>query len=370
MKALGCAARLKLLIKLGLIFAAATLLSCTPEKQVAQSTLKIGVIIPLSGAAAGLGQKILAGLEMGAADLNSRGGVFGRQIDLRVEDTGSEPKTAVTAFQRLCNTENITVFFTVASSHAMALKPLVEEKGVLLFADVTHPKVTIDTRFIIRHSNITGTDAAILARSIELAGPKLVGILSQEDDWGDAFSNDLRNELAKNGVDSVAETHHVGDGDLSSQITRLVSKNPQAIVVASFGAPAGYALKKLRELNYQGGVYSGVGFALTPDAAAAAGPAAKGTFCQTYKGNADFEQAYQQVHPGESAPLFGPVTYTDLELLAAAADKCGSIEPRVLAQCIRGFGNFTGRFEKVLVSPNGDIPLETEVVEATERGCG
>jgi branched-chain amino acid transport system substrate-binding protein len=344
--------------ELAVILVLSSLMLLTRLAQAQSSEIKIGAILPLTGAAAGIGKALEGGLRLAVKDFNQQEMGSGKRFNLIVEDTGSEVKNAVAAFQKLVAQDKVKYFFTILSSHAMALKPLVEREKVLLFADVTHPDITKDSRFIIRHSNLAELDAEKLAQAILQASPNRVGILYRLDDWGSAMEAGLRAKLAAAGVRVVSQSHLPAETDFKPLVSRLGLESLDAIAPISLGAPLGQIIRELRAHKYPGGIYSSVGMVLTPDAKAVGAEGLRGVFYQTYERNLAFEKHYRDEY-GEEAPILGQIGYTDVELLAQALRQSGSPEPGAVSTYIRGLKSFQGSFEKVEVRSSGDIPVAT-----------
>src|SRR3954453_21187785 len=67
----------------------------------AADPIKIGVVTPLTGTYAGIGQQVRWGLELAAKEVNAAGGIAGRQINLTVEDEEANPAVATQKAERL-----------------------------------------------------------------------------------------------------------------------------------------------------------------------------------------------------------------------------------------------------------------------------
>lgn len=332
------------------------LVSCPLKAQ----EVRIGAVLPLTGAAAGVGHAIKAGLVLGVEDINAAGGAAGKPLRLIIEDTLSETKNAVAGFHKLVEAEKVKVLFTVTSSAAMALKPLAEAKGILLFANGAHPEITKNTRYVMRHGNTADHDARLMAKALLRTGPRRVGIVYQQDDWGILYEEVLRKSLEARGVQVKSESHYLNEPDLKPALFKLRASSLEALVNVSFGASVAVFVKQVRELNIQSPVYLSLGYVLTPQVQGMVGDLTKGFFFQTYLKQPQFEERYRQSLPGDP-PMLGQVAYTDLELLCAAIKHTGSVDPALLAGYIRKVGSFSGRFETVRVSPEGDIPVETVI---------
>lgn len=75
-----------------------------------QPPIKIGVPLPLTGALAGGGNQILWGIQYAAGEANDAGGLFGRKIELVVEDTKGEPNTSATVAAKLATQDKVDAF--------------------------------------------------------------------------------------------------------------------------------------------------------------------------------------------------------------------------------------------------------------------
>jgi len=100
-------------------------------------SIEVGAILPLSGSASLLGQGVLEGIEMAAAEINTHGGINGKHVLLVTEDSKNDPKEAVSAFYKMTTTSNPIVIISEMSSVSKALAPLAERKKVVLFSTVT-----------------------------------------------------------------------------------------------------------------------------------------------------------------------------------------------------------------------------------------
>src|SRR3954468_3865032 len=63
--------------------------------------IKIGVVTPLTGTYAGIGQQVRWGLELATKEVNGAGGIMGRQIELSFEDEEANPSVAVQKAEKL-----------------------------------------------------------------------------------------------------------------------------------------------------------------------------------------------------------------------------------------------------------------------------
>jgi ABC-type branched-subunit amino acid transport system substrate-binding protein len=72
--------------------------------------IKIGVILPLTGPAAELGELSKRGIVLAADHINAHGEIHGRKIELIIEDAGLEPKRALDAYRKLKEIDGVTFY--------------------------------------------------------------------------------------------------------------------------------------------------------------------------------------------------------------------------------------------------------------------
>jgi len=326
-----------------------------------EESIKIGAVYGLSGPTASLGQQYQNGALLAVKEINKDGGINGKQIKLIIEDSQFDTKLAVSAFQKLTEIDKVKYVSSLGSSIALALKPLAEEKGVLLFSSGANPQITENSRLVLRHSNISSSDARIVAEDLAKHQPKILGLIYLNDDWGVAFNEEFTkqaNILLPN-TEVTAVSHLPSDTDFRSAITKILGKQPEAVVVASFGAPVGLIIKQLKEMGYNGQIFANNGLVISKDAQQILGKEnLKGIYYQTYKDvPADFISLYKSEFRTEP-DLYSIFVYTDMEILANAIKKVGE-NPEDIARFVKGLGEFNGRFENVQISPSGDMIIET-----------
>ena len=328
-----------------------------PTPPTTREPIKIGAILPLTGRAASIGEIMREGLEWKVEELKQTG----VPIELYIEDFQSDPKQAVSAFYRLVNEKGLKIIFSITSAAGMALKPLAEENKVLLWVDNAHPDQTKNSNYILRHSNTADNDALVLGNFMRQKSYKKVGLIYQQDEWGVAwnqhFSDFVKKEL---NAEIISEAIDPKQSDFRTPITKIINKKPDAVVFVALGPAAGLVIKQTKELNYTGDLYSSNGFILTPDAIKIAGDAAKGMYYLTYEENLQFKQDYKARFNKEPS-IVGFVSYTDMELLYYAIQQTKSTDPEKIIKFIKSLNEFQGKYEKVKISPTGDIIILTQV---------
>ena len=124
-----------------LVLAASVLFIACPG---GKSEIKIGAILTLSGEAAPYGQSAKNALEMGLKEARADGSLKDREVSLVFEDDRLDPKTGVSAFRKLVETDKVTsVIGPMMSSVALAIAPVANDKKVILLSpSASSPSLT------------------------------------------------------------------------------------------------------------------------------------------------------------------------------------------------------------------------------------
>src|ERR1044072_7136970 len=96
---------------------------CRNEPAKPAETLKIGVVVPLTGNAGVLGDYTLKGLQLAVDDQNAKGGLLGKKIELDVQDSKAEPKEGVSIIKNmLAANQKPFLVYSIMSGVTMAIK--------------------------------------------------------------------------------------------------------------------------------------------------------------------------------------------------------------------------------------------------------
>lgn len=120
------------------ILAATTLSLMASGAALAEDPIKIGVVTPLSGTYAPIGQQVRWGLELATKEVNAAGGIMGRQIELSFEDGEANPSVAVQKAEKQFTVNNVDFLTgTVNSGATLAVGQLAERSGKLIATTVS-----------------------------------------------------------------------------------------------------------------------------------------------------------------------------------------------------------------------------------------
>src|SRR6516162_9771062 len=93
--------------------------------------MPIAVVGPITGSNAALGEQMKRGAEMAVADINAKGGVLGKKIDLTLADDACDPKQAVAAANQVIGKKVVFVAGHYCSSASIPASAVYNEAGIL-----------------------------------------------------------------------------------------------------------------------------------------------------------------------------------------------------------------------------------------------
>ena len=106
--------------------------------------IRIGVVTPLSGTYAGIGQQVKWGLDLAAAQINAAGGVMGRKLELIFEDEEANPAVATQKAEKLFQVNKVDFLTgTVNSGSTLAVGQVAERNNRLMATTVSLPATEV-----------------------------------------------------------------------------------------------------------------------------------------------------------------------------------------------------------------------------------
>src|SRR6202042_3383479 len=219
----------------------------------AAETLKIGMVLPVTGPAANVGGYALTGAKIALDRVNKSGGVLGKRVELVTEDDQTTNPGAVLAFSKLAAQSDIVAFLGSVRStqnHAMANDILKTGKPVCFGG--TDPVLTkMGNPWLIRfRPNDTYSARVIAAYGVETLGKKNWAIVHSTDAFGTSGFKALSAALDKIGAKVLTDQGYPNQSqDLTPVV--LAIKSSGADIIGSYSLENDLAIlaRQLRQLG-------------------------------------------------------------------------------------------------------------------------
>ena len=240
---------------------------------------RIGVMESLTGPGETYGQVANNAKQLAVAEINAAGGINGRMIELVVEDSKCSAQDAITAYRKLTDVDGVKIILGTSCSGAMlGAAPLAEADGVVMFSGLaTNPDIAEAGDYIFRTAMNDAQLGIDTGNVLWADGIRKLATINESTDYAEGVRRASVAQFEKRGGEVVAAEQYASDTtDFRSQLTKLLNANPDAIHIAAQGEfSGGTIVKQIRELGYEGPIYSEV-VPIGSEALGIAGDAATG----------------------------------------------------------------------------------------------
>ncbi|MGL4199081.1 MAG: ABC transporter substrate-binding protein, partial [Allorhizobium sp.] len=190
----------------------------------AADPIKIGSVLSVTGPAGSLGDPELKTLQLYVEDINKKGGVLGRQLQLVSYDDGSDASKANGFTKRLIDDDKVDIIIGGTTTGAtMSMVPLVE-KAQIPFISLAGAVVVIEPvkKWVFKTPHTDRMAAERVLDDMKKRGITKVALLSETSGFGQSGKKEVEAVLSKYGVTLVAnETYGPKDTDVSPQLTKI-----------------------------------------------------------------------------------------------------------------------------------------------------
>ncbi len=214
----------------------------------------IGSILPLTGDGAAYGIPLQRTVEYTINQLNEKGGINGKKLEIIYEDGKCSGKDASSAANKLINIDKVKIILGgFCSSETLGAAPLAENaKVVMLSPGSSSPAITDAGDFIFRNWPSDKSQAKLLAEKANQMGLKKVGIIGEKSDYAVGLSTAFIQTFTGLGGQTVLEEYLSDDSDFKTQLTKLKGENLDGLFINPQTPDKGELIvKQLQELSFK-----------------------------------------------------------------------------------------------------------------------
>jgi branched-chain amino acid transport system substrate-binding protein len=218
----------------------------------AQETLKFGLAMPLTGSQSSYGRDQIKAAEWGVADINAKGGVNGKKLEMIVLDTQADPTVGINAVNRLINVDKVPVFVTAWSAVVKAVAPIANREKVLeLSIGANAPEISKLGDYVYTAFPLADVDVTALANyTFKTLGKKRVAVLYTNNDSGIEAARHYRSVFEKAGGQVVAfEAYDPNATDFTGTLLKVRTANPEMIHLHGLVADMPLVIAQMRQLG-------------------------------------------------------------------------------------------------------------------------
>jgi branched-chain amino acid transport system substrate-binding protein len=347
--------------------------------------IRLADVAELSGPGASVGVLWKQGVEMAVDEINAKGGILGRKIELASYDTQTDPSVSRAQVQKALDGDPYAIVGPIFSGSVKVNMALAQAAGVPQFTGAAAPDIpATGNPWIFR----TATSLQIMVpRTVDLmagrVGARKIAIVYVNDDFGKAASAIFQKAAAAKGLTVVANlSTEAGQVDFTSDALKVKSSGADGIYLTLHEEENARFLKEARRQKLTAAIV-GEGTTLHPKVIELAGDAANGVLGQVWLGPAtpvpllqDLTARYKAKYsmlPDHNAMQGYMIVY----MIKVATEKAGKVDRKALGDTLHSI-SFDPKAEPGLLveshfEPNGDLISDSflgEIAGGTIRVLG
>jgi len=233
---------------------AAAVLGRTSVALADQPPIKIGMSMPQTGGLAGGGKASLLGIEIWRDDINARGGLLGRKVELVVYDDKSSASETPAIYSKLLDVDKVDLLFAPYGTVPTApIMPLVKQRGLLLignFSFQVNSKVHHDMWFNNAPWGPADSWASAFLDLAQKAGGKSMAMLSADQEFAQNLALTARDVAKKRNLSIVFDQSYPPNTvEFSGIIRAMNGAKPDIVYVASYPPDSAGILRAVNEIG-------------------------------------------------------------------------------------------------------------------------
>lgn len=346
------------------------LVACNKEK----TGIVIGVAGPMSGSEAVFGEQFVHGAKKAVADINARGGVLGKQIELVMGDDACDPKQAVSIANDMVSKGAVFVAGHFCSDSSIPASDVYSEASIVQITPAsTNPQFT--ERGLKNTFRICGRDDAqgpTAAAYVTRHFPgKRIAVVDDKSTYGKGLADQFAKALNADGTEAVLhESISAGDKDFSPLISKLKQARADVLYFGGYKTEGGLIVRQMREQGLTTTLIGGDAL-VTDEYWSITGPAGEGTLMtfgpdpRLNPQNAKLVEEFRaEKYEPEAYTLY---TYAAIQIWALAAEKAGTTDAAKVEAVLKA-NHFDTVLGKVGFDAKGDMDAPGYVFYVWKNG--
>ena len=219
----------------------------------AADTIRIGVAGAHSGDLASYGLPTVKAAEFVVADINAKGGIDGKKVELLIEDDACKPEVATNAASKLVSQKVDAVIGHICSGATKAALGIYKSAGVIAVSpSATNPELTQSGLYPNFYRTIASDDAQAQNEvdfAINVLKAKKIAVIHDKGDYGKGLAEFARGFIEKSGKAEVVLYEGVTPGavDYSAIVQKIKRKKADAVIFGGYHPEASKIVTQMRK---------------------------------------------------------------------------------------------------------------------------
>ena len=236
--------------------------------------VKIGAVLDITGAGASLGVPERDTLELLADQLNSDGGIDGREVELIIEDNASTEDGAARAINKLITEDQVDIVLGASrTGPSLAMRPIAESNQFPMISLAANVAIVDGSEWVFKTAQ---NDSVVIENIVADAAEKgytTLGLIRDASGFGEGVEEQFNSIGEEFGISVIATESFAPDAtDFTAQMVNIRDAGADANIIWGIPPAAGLAQVAYRQLGIQAPVYQshGIGNQVFLDTAGAA----------------------------------------------------------------------------------------------------
>lgn len=327
-------------------------------KTASSDKIKVGLNYELSGNVATYGQSLSQGAELALEQVNQKGGVLGKKIEVVKVDNKSDNTEAANVATRLAVRDKVVALLGPATSgNTKAASPAaMQNKVPLISASATADDVTVDSNGKVREyifktcfsDSFQGVMMANFATN-DLKLAKAAVLVDSTSDYSKGLAKNFKETFKKNGGTILTEeAYQAKDTDFKAVLTKIKNTNPDVLFVPGYYEEVGLIVRQARDMGLNVPILGGDGYESPKLAEIAGKDALNDVYYSTHYSSKDtspevekFREAFTKKY-GKEPDAFSALGYDMANFLVDALKRADSTDSTKLKNALAATKNFKG----------------------------
>lgn len=217
-----------------------------------RGSIKIGMLLPMSGNYAVIGSDSSQGFELAMDELGGRG-----LVELRYADSKADGNAAITEFRKLVEQDGVAAIFTFRSPVGKAVNPISLQEKIPLLGGVGYKEFPEVNAYAFQLWPASDFEGGFIAEQILKDNLRRVALFTAQDEWTQSVSDGFRKGFSAAGGSLVADLEMVpSDTDFRTLLASLRDKNLEAIFLNVSLPQIAPFVRQVREQGYKVPLFS------------------------------------------------------------------------------------------------------------------
>jgi len=320
--------------------------------QIWAAEFKLSIPLPLTGSEVKFGEIQKRSYEIAAEEINAKGGINGKRLVLRFEDSQAKPEAARAIVEKIIGNKQPIIVGEYTSSCAKAVAAIAEEHKTpyLVVASAADEITQKHYKYVFRQNATSAHYAdAVISFMTEVVKPRTMAIIYESTNFGTSAAEDMEKQAKKLRIKVlVKEKYEKGTVDFKPILWKVKAAHPDIIYMVSYVMDASLLMKQIKDLRIDAKLYAGgaAGFTI-PEFINNAKDAAEYVITATlwfhqlnYPGAHEFASKYKTRY-GAYPSYHGASAYAALFIVKHALETAKSWNPEDIRAALKAINTTT-----------------------------